>query len=255
MSESVGDLPKKDIRRNTIAKQIKEIRNIESARLYETERDGIKYIQELLGVRYLFDYIRRLGDSNLILDIGAGTTSGIYDLSISSLGAGLQFEATVLSRNPAMVNYLANERVHTTSVERLRGVKDSTVGGILGVYSIGYSDEPGLAIASLDRVLIPGGVFKGTFHKRPANSDEAKQNPFGFKGYDQFRDAFNGLGYDTAVEDTGTSADILLAMKPGGPGQVKAASLLEADKKTVKDQIVIVTGEKMQRGEYNDLLK
>lgn len=255
MSETTSDLPNKDIRRNTIAKQIREIRNIERARLYETERDGIKYIQKLLGVLCLFDYVRRLGSTSLILDIGAGSTSGIYDLSTSSLGAGLLFEATVLSRNPALVNYLPNKQIHVTSVERLRGIKDASVGGVLGVYSVGYSDEPALAITSLDRVLVPGGVFKGTFHKKPTSPDEAKQNPFGFKEYDQFRDAFSGFGYDTAVENNGASADILLAIKPDGPEQVKAASLLEADKKTVKNQIVIVTREKMQRGKYNDLLK
>ena len=42
----------------------------------------------------------------------------------------------------------------------MRGIPDNSVGGILGAFSIRYSRFPELAVASMDRVLIPGGLVK-----------------------------------------------------------------------------------------------
>lgn len=245
MSETAKILPKGDPRRNAIATQLKEVRVIERAGLYKTERTGGEYIGDLLGVQYLFNYVRTLGTSNTILDVGSGTTNGIYDLAISSFGEGLQFEATVINRISFLVSLnLGNDRTHTTSVEVLNGIPDTSMGGVLGVSSVGYSDEPSLAVGSINRVLVPGGAFKGTFLKSNISGD---QNMYGLKTYAAFKEAFEALGYDVDTENS-IKEDILLAIKPGGTTEVTANELLQKDKETAKSQQIILGDEMESKG-------
>lgn len=247
MTESKKILPKKDIRRSAIARQIGEARYNDEYSLYENSRDGRMYIRDLLGIQHLFDYARSQKDSSLVLDIGAGVTLGTRDLSLSILGRGLKFEATVVKRLPNDLNFLGEENTHITSVETLRRIVDRSVVVVLGVFSVGYSADPNLAVAGIDRILIPGGVFKGTFYKGDLLT---AQSPIGFKTYHKFDQALKQLGYDSATSESGPMADILLAIKPGGIGHTRASQLIEEDEQTYKDQEAIMTAEKTQRGEY-----
>ena len=64
-----------------------------------------------------------------------------------------------------------------TSAESLIGFDDGSVGVVLGVFSVAYSTEPELVAASIDRVLVAGGVFKGTF--APVNFDRKEAYALG----------------------------------------------------------------------------
>jgi len=176
-------------------------------------RSGRDYIENLDGVKHLFSYIRKLS-SNTILDIGAGTTRGIADISKSILGQQLHFEATVLTHKATEANMLGKEDVHVTSAEMLRGIPDNSVGGIISVQSLRYSKAPMLAAQSIDRVLVPGGVFKAAWLLQNA---------------DEFYKTFRELGYDIAYNEAWEKDHIMLAIKKGNPTKITAAQLLAAD--------------------------
>jgi len=110
-----------------------------------------------------FDYLRKLDGHGLVLDIGAGTTRGISQLEKSSLGSGLSFEAVALSYSPLIKENLGLEKTHITSAESLKGVKNESVAGVISLFGISYCTRPDLAVYSIDRVLLPGGVIKAGF--------------------------------------------------------------------------------------------
>ena len=107
--------------------------------------------------------------------------------------------------------FIGRENRYITSTEVLRGIDDETIGCVLALHSITYSVAPSLAIKSIDRVLIPGGVFKGFFTVKTPTI----QN--GSPAID-FINEFKKLGYDIEVvqlhEDQKHVA--ISAIKPGG---------------------------------------
>lgn len=244
MSETAKTLPW-DNPRSEVARQLIRIRNTERGGLYRTDRTGAEYVYNLCGLEYLFDHVRSLRTSSIILDVGSGTTRGIYELSISSLGHGLQFKATVLNIKSSLVSqYLGKEHTHATSVEVLRGIQNNSIGAVLGMASVGYSDQPALAVRSIDRILVPGGVFKGTFLR---SERVEPQDSFGFKRYHAFKKAFQEKRYDTDIE-FGGKEDVLLAIKPGGEKQITAQELLQRDSETAISQMEAVSDEMKSRG-------
>jgi hypothetical protein len=239
MVDSLGELPKGHPERNKVADKIKILRSVDR-RAYEIGRDGIEYVRELQGVEKLFQYVRDLNSSNRILDIGAGRTRGIRDLSKSQYGEGLTFEATVLTMPEINEWTLRRDQIHKTSVELLNGIEDESIGGALGVYSVAYSESPQFAARGINRILVPGGVFKGAFNNQNGIHDA------GLKRFHEFQQEFTALGYGTAFAE-GSNGDVLLAIKSGGTKEIDAAALLQADRESAGTQ-----GAKMMQARRNE---
>lgn len=207
--------------RNDAARKIRNARTIErTGDPYKINRTGWQYIKELGGVQHLFDYVKTL-KSQTVLDIGAGTTQASSDLQESSLGFGLHFEATVLRNRPEIEKNLGKEHVHITSAEVLRGIPDASVGCVIAVFSVGYSDAPGLVAESIDRVLVPGGAVKITGYKSI---------------FSQFYDQFERRGYDVDSGEVWGEYKAILALKPGNESEVTAEQLLRSDEQSILPQ-------------------
>lgn len=224
MREKASDLPKRDPRRNAIAQQIREARKTDRSALHLTDRVGWEYVEQLKGVQHMFEYVRGLS-SHRVLDVGAGDTKGTHDLSRSPFGAGLEFEAVVLTNRSVIEEHLGRDRTHNTSVEMLRGIEDSSIGCVIAVFSLAYSAQPSLAIEGIDRVLVPGGVLKARFLKKDTPRSESSPQ-FAL----EFREALAKLGYDVAIDNT-REVRVLLAIKPGKQSSavMTAAKLMKAD--------------------------
>ena len=215
--------------RDRVAAQIRTMRSKESEE-YTLNRSGFNYLNALAGLQYAFSYIRGLSNP-VVLDIGAGTTRGISELEQTALAHGLRFEATVLRNDASIRQHFGTERVHVTGVETLRGIPANSIGCVLGVLSVGYSAAPALAVRSIDRVLIHGGIVKLVLRMEKARSGAVKNlnPPSAFEG------EFRALGYDVAAQDIG-EAGILLAIKPGYEEAPKAEDLLNIDKDSLAQQ-------------------
>lgn len=229
-AETLRGLPKGHPERTKVADKIRTLRSVE--RTYETGRDGVEYVRELQGVQELFQYVRDLNTGARIIDIGAGVTRAMRDFSKVSFGEGLSFGATVLTKPEISEWTLSSDQIHITPVELLNGIENESVGGALGVYSVAYSENPKFAVRGLNRVLVPGGVFKGVFKSKNG------EHGAGLKSYHEFQDEFRDLGYDTASFE-GDRGDIFLAIKPGGSiNEIDAATLLEQDRKSTATQTI-----------------
>lgn len=229
MALDSGKVPKDDPHRDLIARQIWRARSAERGGEYRTGRPGFAYIDELDGIQNLFAYVKKLPVKKVI-DVGAGTTSGIAEISKSTMAEGLDFGATVLRMRPEIEENLGTKRTHVTSVEALRGIPDGSVACVIAVYSIAYSAAPEIAVRSVDRVLVPGGVFKGVFGTKFSRSR------YGLAEDAYFRGQLQDLRYDIAVRRRETS-NILLAIKPGGSIPVSAKELLELDTNSARGQL------------------
>lgn len=133
-------------------------------------RSITEYIDDLQGLKHLFQFARTNKDQlgiNTVLDIGGGTTRGIFQASISSYGKHLNFTATVLRYIPEIEKYLGKDRTRVTSAETLRGISDKSCAIVLSDFGLGYSQDPGASIKSVDRVLVSGGVLKANFRYAP----------------------------------------------------------------------------------------
>lgn len=241
-SETLKDLPKGHAERNKVARNLRDLRSVDSF-TYETGRDGIQYVRELQGVQSLFQYVKALNSSDRILDIGAGGTRGIRDLAKSPLGEGLSFEATVLTAPEVSEWTLEKDKIHITSAELLKGIEDESVGGALGALSVAYSEVPAFAVRGINRVLVPGGVFKGSF------PSENGVHSAGLKRFHTFQAEFEALGYNTAFLEN-INGDVFLAIKPGGPNsEIDATTLLQMDSKSTVSQTIKLLEMKRQEEE------
>lgn len=253
MSElEINKLPKGHSLRNKVAKQLKKIRSIERSLkvpysdFYSTGRKANEYVTLLSGVKNFFNYVRGLGENNLILDIGAGEMTAINQFAQSSLGEGLRFEATILTQ-PKTENNLKMVKSYQVPVETLQGIPDRSVGGIMGVLSIAYSITPILAIKSIDRVLVPGGIIKGAFRNMDTGG---KRGYAGIRKSLDFKKGFQELGYDVAVDrwssQSGRYESVLLAIKPGGKNPSRAEELLRTDAESAGQQISLLWSERQR---------
>lgn len=211
--------------RNKVASQIKNIRKSEKLGVFDANRDGKSYLNTFLGLREVFNYVRALNTSNLVLDVGAGTTRGISEISRSCLGKSLDFKATVLYRHPDIEKNLGHQKTISTSAEVLRGVANTSVGAILGLNSFAYSDSLNLVANRFDEVLVPGGLIKATFL---SNEIKGRLGTLGIKTYNKFLTVLREKEYDIATISQGTY-DILIAIKPGLTNVLSARQLLESD--------------------------
>ena len=231
MPEETTDNPvliKGSSERRAVIERVAMLRREERKGFYHAARGKQSYDKYLEGYLGSLDYVRELGSTNLVLDIGAGITRAAYEISTSSEGKDLNFEATTLTFLPKINEYLGKEKVHITPAEILRGVEDSSVGLALAVYSITYSVNPDAAIDSINRVLVPGGILKGVF--RDSKDEDATLSRLA-KPINPFEQRLRSLGYDIAI---GNDDGILLAKKPGGNVVRTAEEILEADRRNSK---------------------
>ncbi len=215
---------KGSLERQEIAKQLATLRVHERADRYTMDRNASEYYSILDGYIQSLFYVKQLGSSKVVLDIGAGTTKAISEISESPEGKGLEleFRATVLTYTPAIEENLGLVNTHITPAETLSGIDDNSVGLALAVYSITYSVRPDATIDRINDILVPGGILKGTFF----SEKEKGVNASIASRITPFQRRLRELNYDIALGPN----EVILAKKPGGHLAVSAQDLLEADR-------------------------
>lgn len=229
------DEKQRDLLAQQITQSRKEYENI-AAPKYIVDRGLPSYIFESAGLQHLFDYVRDNQDSlhsNLILDVGAGTTRAISEMEGTIFGKDLRTEAVVLKNHPDIKKNLGKDRTHVTSVERLRNIDDETVGSVISIFGIAYSVLPALVVSSIDRVLVPSGVVKAVFNE---TEEQSASEELLLKTPHVFETEFKKKGYDVITRKHPNSpTHILLAIKP--PILLTAKNLLTADLKDWEEQL------------------
>jgi len=220
-------IPSIRLTRQAMASNLMEGRTQDRVAIRGDNRDLEEYLLLLGGLTSFLGYVRKVKEDGLILDIGAGITKGVSELQKSPLGKGFDFEAVTLSYKSLIKKNLGRTKTHITSAERLRGIKDKSVAGIISVYGIAYSVSPELAASTMDRVLIPGGAIKAGFVR--SGTDNVFHNSS--VRSEEFAEIFSAFGYDVALDER--YCDLLLAIKPGGPaGSLSAQELINIDSGT-----------------------
>lgn len=216
------------MRRQKVENALEAMRFFDKTHRYTSNRDGREYAEALLGLVYMFQALGGLSGPATVLDIGAGTTEGAFDLQALARRHGLEMHATVLVEPVQQPRMLPSNKIHITSAEHLSGFQNDSVGGVVALGSITYSVVPDLTIGRINQVLVPGGILKAAFLAEPLRSSEQKP-------YAQTRHPFvsmlQKLSYDVAMDcETGPEFDIVLAIKPGGSRAHSAQVLLDADR-------------------------
>lgn len=231
--------------RNAVAKEILDARHAEKIGAFETNRSGLEYLYRQGGLQHVFKYLKKFEEtgygSNLVLDVGAGNGRAIGEIMHSPMAAGFNFEVTALYNSPELLERFSKEKIHHTPVETLRGVESNSVALVMGVNSVAYSAHPELAVKSIDRVLVPGGIFKGTFCLDGVSVDYEKST---FRDPKEFADGFTKLGYEVSIIPDNKFYNtnkrmfgnaVLLAVKPGNPHAPKAELLMNLDLDEMKN--------------------
>ena len=216
--------------RSTIAEQILDARKNDRALGYVTDRTLSEYQSVLHGVSNFIDYIlknkNQLG-SNILLDVGAGATRAASQLRSNYAAKGLEVRATVLSNTPQIEKYLGKASTVITSAESLKGIKANSIAGIISVSGLAYSNDFSKVAESIDRVLVPGGIFKSGF---VAWMQQGREQ-FTLHSSMDMEQILREKGYDVSAERIGTQmsySDVILAIKP--PFLDSAANLMKADR-------------------------
>lgn len=215
--------------RNQIAQQLRNVRNLERSGVYMTNRGASEYVSGFLGLQHFFDYVRTLPRGTTVLDLGAGLSIGTQELSSSVIGKDLSFISVGLTRDFRVNDYIGSDKYKITSAEKLRGIANESVKGIIALHSIAYSEAPEMVIDRINKVLIPGGVIKATFCNETFKDNNDFLARSKFKSHDRFSAQMRSLGYDTAYHKR-EGYTILLALKPGVESVMTARNLLDADR-------------------------
>ncbi len=229
--------------RSQIAKQVRAARAHESnpGEKYDTNRGMQEYYYALGGLNHYLDYVKTL-KSNIVLDIGACTGRAMHQLSQTSLGDEIDFQVTALKNEKNLRQNFPKGKVHITPVEILRGIQPESVGGVLSMVSITYSEYPKIAIDKINEVLVPGGIVKGAF---PPPSNQVGKYGLARRGPELFIERLKELGYDVASSNNKFTSYklidknrfveniIVVAIKPGNPSAPRAEDLINMD---IKDR-------------------
>ena len=223
--------------RRAVARQLLAMRRLERLGECVDDRGGGDYIHCFKGLRRFLDYTRAVPGSNLVLDIGAGITRGVNDLSKSEKGRNLKFMATGLvskirgqgdNRYKRVDNSLGSANLRLTSGEILRGIADNSVAGVMALFSIAYSACPEMVIDRINQVLVPGGVIKAVVGSQNLKiSRDDYYDRTGLQTADRFVAQLDSLGYEIALSDD-SNHSIILAIKPGW-FRPHAQRLMDAD--------------------------
>lgn len=223
--------------RKIAANQLKQLKKLErSNNGYQEWRTGFDYKDCLSGIDHFLEYVKST-QSNVVLDIGTGSALGIGDLFLEKRKSGLIFKATGLRKDKEVKKNLqigiGERNFYLTSAERLQGIASNSVGGLFGLCSIAYSESPHLTVRQIDRVGVPGAIFKGTFRGDDPRFENEEVYSFyektKYKTHEPFYKSFQELGYDIATYK-GWDGTILVAIKPGNTTRLTAIDILRADK-------------------------
>ena len=232
--------------RQLLAEGMNEIRN----------RSGAEYVDALQGLNATLQYILRL-KSNVIVDVGAGSSRGIAELSKSRFGRDLTFKGVGLYRDPAIAHNIGWEHYTLTTAEIMRGFSNESVGAFISVFGgLHYSKRLTFALSREDELLVPGGVIKLCLAEDAASglkeslkqqlNEEARVRNQAIENF--FRDRQYGIADMKRVWNSkeGEGSDrIFLAIKPGhgdgDPNEI-AEYLLGADSITIEAMVDILEG-------------
>lgn len=211
---------------------------------WNSDRSAQEYVMTLFGLQHLFSYVKN-NLSGDILYLGETTGKGPKELHEDAIAQELPYRVVALRTNPQLEENVGKERILQTSAEQLKGVQKESVGAILSVFGLCYSENPALAIQQADCALQPGGVLKAIFDGRDAKGIT------GFKKADAFEEELRKRGYDIASyemlktipippnlpesvakmfpKSTISTRTVLLAIKPPLTGGMSAQELLNAD--------------------------
>lgn len=188
--------------RKQMAGAIKRARGLERLResgpAYKMERSATEYIAELQGLKYFFKYVRRCPIQK-VLDLGAGNPRGISELSKTTYGKGIEFEALGLTKPKEFYGF-PEKKFHIGAAESLKSISDESFSGIVAVHSApSYSAAPELVAKQIHRILIPGGVIK-TILPIYAESCGDEKNDAMEKAYGAFFNSLRHLEFDVDTQ-------------------------------------------------------
>lgn len=229
VERTIPQLPVENPIRVAVDRSLEVFTQLDYTMDYRMNRGVYEYVDRCHGLRAYFDYLKTLDRSNMVIDVGAGTTRAAYQLSTDPMTFGLDIWAAILKRQQAILYHHPSDKILETSVEYLEGVEDESVAGILAVASIGYSVAPEHAMRRVNEVLVAGGVLKATFNHRNVNA-------LRFQRHDRFSHELRQLGYDVHIEDFGDLWDVMVALKPGYDLSCRAKDLLLKDAQTTEEQ-------------------
>ena len=226
-------------RRQQVAAKLKRLRELEHNNPEFLRDSSLRdYLVSAGGLQAFLDHIRET-KSRKVLDIGTGTGKALSQIATSRAGDGLSFIGTALTS--PKTEKPTGIQLHLTAAESLRGIQPDSVGGVLSIGSIGFSNAPELVVANIDRTLVDGGAIKATFRKKGTYGKDwdKKYDKWGYSIHDPFTREWSKLGYDLAIAET-EDDDILVAVKPGALKPIGAAELLQADIQTLPEQIELL---------------
>lgn len=192
--------------RNSLISNLRRSVILEKNHRYNLSRGISGYLSELSGLSGTFKYIEQFLESKIVVDVGTGSGFGWFDISKKYSG-NLDFWATNLVYREELRQMFGN-RIRFTPVEFMKGFESESVAGIIALNSVAYSSNPKMAISQIDRVLVPGGIFKASF-RNP--NDDFRTMEYGFQTHERFTRQLIDLGYDVALCD----GNVVLALKPG----------------------------------------
>jgi SAM-dependent methyltransferase len=205
---------------------------------YTLSRGAESYIRELQGVDYFFDYVstvqRGIAD---MLEIGIGKGIAAREFMEEGIMRNIRLSATGLIDYPRELGRSGLHRFALTDAEDLGMLPEQMFAGVIGVYSIAYSEHPEIAMQEVDRVLMPGGAVKFKFP--PHTTHVGRGTSVVFKNHEMFSRQAMDLGYSVAL-DGAAAPTVLLAIKPGMRQGMTASRLLELDRQNMQTQLEVL---------------
>lgn len=185
-------------------------------------REGPTYIDRLVGLQGVFEYVRWLEHPS-VLDVGTGKGYALEDMRRWKRTEGIDLMATGLRRYPELEQTVGWENFRLTTVEVLRGIPAGKLGAVIDVAAIMYAQTVRAATQRIDEVLAPGGILK-TYILSPikASTLPPTMDPRHLRKQLELR------GYDVVLyrhppdeeNDEYREREVLLAIKPGRPATI-----------------------------------
>ena len=210
------------VERAEILENLRKTIKIEKKGRYITYRGKERYLSEFGGLEGMLRYVESLGENMKVVDVGVGKGIAWSELS-EEYEKKLEFMATNLVYDQHLVD-LFGKRVKFTPAEFMKGFENESVGGIVAMKSIAYSEDPELVATRLDEILVPGGIIKARF----SSTENVRKVP-DFRPYYRLTRQLLNLGYDVAIS---SDEMIVLAIKPGG--KERAVDVFERDIESLK---------------------
>lgn len=206
--------------RQDAAQGIKETRRRESNDpdfvVDSTMEDYEKKIRILPAI---LEYVKHSPTPQTILEIGGGTFRALNEMAQSPMGEGLTFSGTGLQEHDGWKAFVG--KIFKSSAEKLSRIRNDSIGGLLGIQSIGFSKRPELVAAVLQLKVAQEGIVVASFKKKPP----AKYSPawgkiytdWKYQTHDTFSQTLTSLGWDVAIlpgrDGNDVEDDVVVAVK------------------------------------------